>query len=246
MGPFAWSSAGSRMDSFADRRDAGRRLGAVLAAGRWGAPELSGVVLGLPRGGVPVAAEVAAALSAAAGPGAPAPVRVPLDVLLVRKLGTPGQPELAMGAIGEDDVVVVNAWVRARGLVDPAGWDAVLHRERAELAQRVGRYRSVRPAVPLAGRTALVVDDGIATGATARAACAVARARRAARVVLATPVIARTTARELRDSDPPVADDVVAVLCPEDFGGVGQFYRDFSATTDRQVLEILRAAAADP
>lgn len=260
MGSSAGWFADSRAGSFADRREAGRRLGALLAAGRWAAREPARVVLGLPRGGVPVAAEVAAALSAAARRAAPespdvpvevpvdvpvdVPVEVPLDVLLVRKLGTPGQPELAMGAIGEDGVVVANPWVRARGLVDPAGWDAVLRRERAALADRAARYRSVRPAVPLLGRTAVVVDDGIATGATARAACAVARARGAAAVVLATPVIARSTARELRDADPPVADDVVAVLRPEGFGGVGQFYRDFSATTDREVLEILREAAA--
>ncbi|HET8590453.1 MAG TPA: phosphoribosyltransferase family protein [Nakamurella sp.] len=257
MGSSAGWFADSRAGSFADRREAGRRLGALLAAGRWAAREPARVVLGLPRGGVPVAAEVAAALSAGEPAGVPpdervvpvdvpvdVPVEVPLDVLLVRKLGTPGQPELAMGAIGEDGVVVANPWVRARGLVDPAGWDAVLRRERAALADRAARYRSVRPAVPLLGRTAVVVDDGIATGATARAACAVARARGAAAVVLATPVIARSTARELRDADPPVADDVVAVLRPEGFGGVGQFYRDFSATTDREVLEILREAAA--
>jgi predicted phosphoribosyltransferase len=257
MGSSAGWFADSRAGSFADRREAGRRLGALLAAGRWAAREPARVVLGLPRGGVPVAAEVAAALSAGEPAGVPpdervvpvdvpvdVPVEVPLDVLLVRKLGTPGQPELAMGAIGEDGVVVANPWVRARGLVDSAGWDAVLRRERAALADRAARYRSVRPAVPLLGRTAGVVDDGIATGATARAACAVARARGAAAVVLATPVIARSTARELRDADPPVADDVVAVLRPEGFGGVGQFYRDFSATTDREVLEILREAAA--
>jgi predicted phosphoribosyltransferase len=257
MGSSAGWFADSRAGSFADRREAGRRLGALLAAGRWAAREPARVVLGLPRGGVPVAAEVAAALSAGEPAGVPpdervvpvdvpvdVPVEVPLDVLLVRKLGTPGQPELAMGAIGEDGVVVANPWVRARGLVDSAGWDAVLRRERAALADRAARYRSVRPAVPLLGRTAVVVDDGIATGATARAACAVARARGAAAVVLATPVIARSTARELRDADPPVADDVVAVLRPEGFGGVGQFYRDFSATTDREVLEILREAAA--
>jgi predicted phosphoribosyltransferase len=245
MGSSAGWFAGSRAGSFADRREAGRRLGAVLAAGRWAAGESARVVLGLPRGGVPVAAEVAAALTAGEPAGVPPGERVvPLDVLLVRKLGTPGQPELAMGAIGEDGVVVANPWVRARGLLDPAGWDAVLRRERAALADRAVRYRSVRPAVPLLGRTAVVVDDGIATGATARAACAVARARGAAAVVLATPVIARSTARELRDADPPVADDVVAVLRPEGFGGVGQFYRDFSATTDREVLEILQEAAA--
>jgi putative phosphoribosyl transferase len=226
---------------FADRRDAGARLGARLVADGWGAPEHAVVVLGLPRGGVPVAAEVAAALSAnrpvVTGSASPA---VPLDVLLVRKLGTPGQPELAMGAIGEDDVVVANRWVRAHRGVDPARWDAVLRRERAVLADRAARYRAVRPVVPIQGRTAVVVDDGIATGATARAACAVARARGARSVVLATPVIALTTEREMQRADPPVADHIVTVLCPDDFGGVGQFYRDFSATTDDEVLAILR------
>lgn len=231
-------------DSFADRRDAGARLGARLVAGGWAAPEHAVLVLGLPRGGVPVGAEVATALAAARLPvvaGSTA-AAIPLDVLLVRKLGTPGQPELAMGAIGEDDVLVVNPWVWAHGLVDSARWDAVLRRERAVLADRAARYRSVRPAVPIRGRTAVVVDDGIATGATARAACAVARARGARVVVLATPVIALTTEREMQRADPPVADHIVTVLRPDDFGGVGQFYRDFTATTDDEVLAILRRA----
>jgi predicted phosphoribosyltransferase len=236
-------------DSFADRRDAGARLGARLVADGWAAPARAVLVLGLPRGGVPVAAEVAAALTAAAAEalsaaGSAAP-EIPLDVLLVRKLGTPGQPELAMGAIGEDDVLVANPWVRALGLVDSTRWEAVLRRERAVLADRAARYRSVRPAVPIQGRTAVVVDDGIATGATARAACAVARARGARAVVLATPVMAMTTAREMQRDDPPVADHFVTVLRPDDFGGVGQFYRDFSATTDDEVLAILRRASGE-
>ncbi|GLX53538.1 putative phosphoribosyl transferase [Streptomyces hygroscopicus subsp. hygroscopicus] len=207
---------------FADRVEAGERLGARLGF-------LRGedvVVLGLPRGGVPVAARVAEALDA------------PLDVCLVRKLGVPYQPELAMGAIGEDGVRVLNEDVlRATGVRDDE-LARVEERERRVLAERAERYRGERPSVPLAGRTAVVVDDGVATGSTARVACRVARARGAARIVLAVPVAPRDFARRLGGD----ADDLVCLDTPWDFAAVGQFYDDFAQTEDAEVTACLRRA----
>ena len=209
------------MISFDDRRDAGRQLADRLAALR----SEDVVVLGLPRGGVPVAFEVARVLDA------------PLDVLLVRKLGVPFQPELAMGAIGEGDVVVYNDRVVERARVSPEELAEVRAREQAELDHRARRYRGSRTAADLTGRSAVVVDDGIATGATARAACLVARARGARRVVLAAPVAVTDSVQSLRD----VADEIVCLyLCaPGSFFGVGQFYRDFAATSDNEVGRLL-------
>ncbi|MEU5793045.1 phosphoribosyltransferase family protein [Streptomyces sp. NPDC047813] len=207
---------------FADRLEAGRGLGIRLL--RLRGPDV--VVLGLPRGGVPVAAEVAEALDA------------PLDVCLVRKLGVPYQPELAMGAIGEDGVRVLNDDVlRGTGVPDDE-LARVEERERRVLAERAARYRGECPAVPLAGRTALVVDDGVATGSTARVACRVARARGAARVVLAVPVAPRDFTRRLGGD----ADDVVCLLTPWDFAAVGQFYDDFTQAEDAEVTACLRRA----
>ncbi|MER8117163.1 phosphoribosyltransferase family protein [Streptomyces sp. NPDC094031] len=207
---------------FADRLEAGRGLGTRLL--RLRGPDV--VVLGLPRGGVPVAAEVAEALDA------------PLDVCLVRKLGVPYQPELAMGAIGEDGVRVLNDDVlRGTGVSDDE-LARVEERERRVLAERAARYRGECPAIPLAGRTALVVDDGVATGSTARVACRVARARGAARVVLAVPVAPRDFTRRLGGD----ADDVVCLLTPWDFAAVGQFYDDFTQTEDAEVTACLRRA----
>ncbi|TXJ71824.1 phosphoribosyltransferase [Streptomyces lavendulae] len=207
---------------FADRLEAGRGLGIRLL--RLRGPDV--VVLGLPRGGVPVAAEVAEALDA------------PLDVCLVRKLGVPYQPELAMGAIGEDGVRVLNDDVlRGTGVPDDE-LARVEERERRVLAERAARYRGECPAIPLAGRTALVVDDGVATGSTARVACRVARARGAARVVLAVPVAPRDFTRRLGGD----ADDVVCLLTPWDFAAVGQFYDDFTQTEDAEVTACLRRA----
>ena len=176
---------------FADRRDAGAALGAVLL-GR-GLRDV--VVLGLPRGGVPVAAVVADVLGAL------------LDVVVVRKLGVPWQPELAMGAVGEGGVVVRSEVVLRSARVDPAQLAEVVARERAEVERRVVRLRHDRPPVPLDGRTAVVVDDGLATGSTARAACAVLRAAGAARVVLAVPVAPAGTGVE-------EADELVVVHAP--------------------------------
>ena len=208
--------------SFTDRSDAGRRLAVRLAdVARAGL-----VVLGLPRGGVAVAYEVATALG------------VPLDVILVRKVGLPAQPELAMGAIGEDGVRVVNDEVVRATRVTQSAFEAVEARERDELEARARRFRAVRARVPLAGRTALIVDDGIATGSTARAACQVARAHGAARVVVATPVASTHAVGTLRGD----ADEVIVLESLDDFGAIGQLYDDFSQTTDAQVVDLLERA----
>ncbi|WP_327166050.1 alpha/beta family hydrolase [Streptomyces zaomyceticus] len=213
---------------FSDRTDAGRQLAARL-------DHFKGhdvVVLGLPRGGVPVASEVADALDA------------PLDICLVRKLGVPQQPELAMGALGEGGVRVVNERVLREAGVDARDLAAVEEREHLELDQRALRYRGSRPSVPLEGRTVLVVDDGLATGATALAACRVVRARGAARIVLAVPVAPRGWTARLGGE----ADETVSVHTPELFYAIGQFYQDFSQTPDAEVVACLdrNRAGHDP
>jgi putative phosphoribosyl transferase len=208
--------------TFVDRADAGRQLARRLTHLR----DEPLVVLGLLRGGVPVAYEVAASL------------RAPLDVIVVRKLGVPYQPELAMGAVGEDGVLVVDKGiVRATGIgVDQfAGVEA---RQRAEVERRARELRVRRPRVDLEGRTALVVDDGIATGATARAACQVARAHGARRVVLAAPV-APLGWEERLGAD---ADELVCVDTPESFSAIGQCYEHFFQVTDAEVLDCLERA----
>lgn len=210
--------------AFVNRVDAGRRLAERLQ-------HLGGepvVVLGLPRGGVPVAFEVARAIHA------------PLDVIVVRKLGVPNQPELAMGAIGEDGIRVLNDDVIGITQVSERELAAVEARERAELERRARRFRGERPRHPLEGRTAIIVDDGIATGSTARAACQVARAHGATRVVLAVPVAPPGwTSRFEAD-----ADELIALETPEPFFAVGQFYEDFSQTTDDEVVAYLERADA--
>ncbi|MGW4891887.1 phosphoribosyltransferase family protein [Kitasatospora sp. NPDC004240] len=214
---------------FTDRTDAGRRLAPLLDHLRGADP----VVVALPRGGLPVAAEVAAALGA------------PLDICVIRKLGVPYQPELGMGAIGEDGVRVLNEQVIRMGGVRPEQLAEVERRERAELARRARRYRGDRPPVEVRGRTVVVVDDGIATGSTARAACLIVRARGAARVVLAVPVAPRDWTERLTG----VADELVCVGTPSPFFAIGEFYADFSQTSDEEVLRCLaeaRAAAPRP
>jgi putative phosphoribosyl transferase len=205
---------------FRDRRDAGERLAARLAP----YADESPVVVGLPRGGVVVAAAVAEALGA------------PLDVIVVRKIGVPSQPELGMGAVGEDGVIVRTEPVIQAVGVSPEQFDAVVVRERAEVERRAERFRGGRPSVSLAGRTVIVVDDGIATGGTARAALDVARAHGARRVVLAVPVAAPDTLRELES----IADDVVCLDAPRWFQAVGQHYADFTQTSDADVVDLLR------
>jgi putative phosphoribosyl transferase len=190
------------------------------------------VVLGLPRGGVPVAYEVARELGA------------PLDVIVVRKLGLPFQPELAMGAIGEGGARVVDRELVHRALVSDRELAAVEARERAELDRRVRRFRGDRSPVPVRGRTAIVVDDGIATGSTARAACRVARAQGAARVVLAVPVAPPETLDELRASGD--VDEVVCVETHDDFVAIGRFYADFTQTSDAEVVDLLARAVVPP
>jgi putative phosphoribosyl transferase len=212
--------------SFLDRTDAGRQLARALAPLRHENP----VVLGLPRGGVPVAYEVALALDA------------PLDVILVRKLGVPFQPELGMGAIGEGDVRVVNERVVSLAGVTAEELAEVEARERAELGRRADRFRRQRAGVPIAGRTVVVVDDGVATGSTVRAACRVARARGAARVVLAVPVAPAGAMAKLRAD----ADDVVCLAAPHEFSAIGRFYVDFTQTGDDEVVACLERASARP
>jgi putative phosphoribosyl transferase len=207
---------------FADRRDAGRRLAVHLAhlAGR------DVVVLALPRGGVPVGFEVAAAIGA------------PLDVIVVRKLGVPSQPELGMGAIGEDGVVVMNPEVVRAARVTSSQIEAIAERERHELDRRAQRFRGDRTRVAIGGRTVVIVDDGIATGSTARAACQVARAAGADRVILAVPVGPPTAVADLRGD----ADEVVVADTPSRLYAIGEWYRDFSQTSDEEVVDLLAAA----
>jgi putative phosphoribosyl transferase len=208
---------------FADRDDAGRRLAARLGHLR-GEPV---VVLGLPRGGVPVALQVAKALAA------------PLDVIVVRKLGVPFQPELGMGAVGEDGVRVLNPEVIQACGVSQDDLAAVQARERAAVDTRAARYRARRPREPLAGRVAVVVDDGIATGSTARAACQIARAHGAARVVLAVPVAPPGWQARIGAA----ADEMICIGTPRGFAAIGQFYARFPQVSDEQVLGCLERAA---
>jgi putative phosphoribosyl transferase len=210
--------------AFSDRTDAGRQLAARLEYLR-GEPA---VVLGLPRGGVPVAYQVAKAVGA------------PLDVIVVRKLGVPFQPELGMGAVGEDGARVVNAQVLDFAGMTPDGLAEVEERERAEVSRRAARYRAGRQRISLDGKIAVIVDDGIATGSTARAACGVARALGAARVVLAVPVAPPGWEHRLGDD----ADEFVCVATPEPFLAIGQFYADFSPTTDEEVIGCLARSSA--
>lgn len=207
---------------FRDRSDAGRRL-ADLLVGRGVGQGTDVVVLGLPRGGVVVAAEVARRLGA------------PLDVVLVGKVGAPWQPELAAGAVGEGGVLVVNDDV-----VAAVGWtrddvERAAAGVRTLLADRARRYRDGRPPLDLHGRTAIVVDDGVATGATARAACRVVREHGAARVVLAVPV-----APPGWESDVGAAADVaVSCVTPPGFAAVGESYDDFAQTSDDEVIHLM-------
>ncbi|MDQ0504643.1 phosphoribosyltransferase [Xanthobacter agilis] len=217
------------MRRFRDRTDAGRRLAVALAgyAGR------DAVVLALPRGGVPVAAEVATALHA------------PLDLVLVRKIGLPDQPELAMGAVvdGAAPIVVRNADILALGHVDKAAFDTACRRELAEIERRRARYIGARPRAPIAGRVVIVVDDGIATGATVKAALEAVRQRGPTELVLAVPVAPADALAELT----PEVDACVCLLTPEPFGAIGYFYDDFTQVTDGAVEAALaRCPVARP
>lgn len=209
---------------FVDRMDAGRRLGAYLAGEGVG----DVVVLGLPRGGVTVAAEVARVLKA------------PLDVIVVRKLGVPWAREVAMGAIGEDGVRVLNDDVLRQAGISDRDLAEVERAEQEELRRRVGRLRGGRPRLPVIGRTVIVVDDGIATGATARAACQVARAHGADKVIVAVPVGATAAMQSLAD----VADSVICLRTLGPLHAIGDGYGDFTQVTDEQVLDLLNNPTA--
>lgn len=209
---------------FRDRRDAGRRLTERLTPLAGDHP----LVIALPRGGVPVAAEIAVALAA------------PLDVLIVRKLGHPQQPELGLGAIAEGGCTVLNQRLITSAGVTTAALDEVAEAEQRELRRRVRRYRGDRPRVPVAGRTIVLVDDGLATGFTARAAIEVLRQEGAHSVVVAVPVAPAETVTELRR----LADAVVCLETPEGFRAIGEWYDDFEPVPDDEVARLLAATGA--
>jgi predicted phosphoribosyltransferase len=206
---------------FTDRRDAGRRLALLLARHRVEHP----LVLGLPRGGVIVAAEIAAALGAE------------LDVLVVRKLGVPGAAEFALGAMAPG-VTLVNQELMIQLGITEQSLAEVIARESQELGRREEAYRGSRPAMHIEGRTVILADDGLATGATAQAAIESVRRHRPKQVVFAAPVCSREGADALRS----VADEVVCLKTPADFQAVGLWYQDFSPTTDTEVLQALHAS----
>lgn len=208
---------------FADRNDAGERLARALTR-----TVSNPLVLGIPRGGVVVARAVADALGA------------PLDVLVVRKLGAPGNPELAIGAVGPDGSVALDERVIAHIAGLPKGYlEREGERQRVEIARRVARYRGGWPPLEVAGRPCVAVDDGIATGSTARAAIAWLKGNGASPVILAIPVAPSESVRQLSE----VADEVVCLLQPPIFYAVGQWYAEFGEVSDDEVVEILRREA---
>ncbi len=209
---------------FRDRHDAGRQLAQKLACYAH-VPDL--VVLALPRGGVPVGFEVATALHA------------PLDIFLVRKLGVPGQPELAMGAMATGGVRVLNQEVVDVFAIPEDVIDTVAAEEQKELRRRELSYRGDRLAPAVEGRSVILVDDGLATGSTMRAAVAAVRQQQPARIIVAVPVAAPSTCEELRGE----VDDLICVLTPEPFQAVGLWYQDFSQTTDDEIRALLALAA---
>ncbi len=204
---------------FADRHDAGRRLAAHVAGLRLDEP----LIVGIPRGGVPVAAEVAQALGA------------PLDIVVVRKVGAPQNPEFALGALAEGDVSVIDRQTVRLLDMEPDELDAVVERARRELSDRIRRYRAGDRPAPFDGRTVVLVDDGLATGHSAEAAVRSLRKRGAARVILAVPVAAPESLASLRD----LVDDAVCVQMPEDLWAIGFWYDDFSPTEDEEVTTLL-------
>jgi putative phosphoribosyl transferase len=206
---------------FRDRVEAGRELGEQLAETYRGRSDV--LVLALPRGGVVVGREVAQALDA------------PLDVLVVRKLGFPGHAELAIGALASGGVRVLNDAIVAQAGLEPAAVDAIVARELVELERREELYRESRPALEVAGRTTIVVDDGLATGSTMRAAVEALRARGAGNVVVAVATAPRQTCRALAS----IADDVVCLAQPDPFYAVGLSYEDFSEVDDEEVRRLL-------
>jgi putative phosphoribosyl transferase len=213
---------------FADRVEAGRALAELLETY---AGQRDVIVLALPRGGVPVAFEVARAL------------RTPLDVFLVRKLGAPGQEELAMGAIASGDVVVMNDDVVHALKIPRTVVEMEVASERHELARREAIYRGGRPPLEVNGKTVILVDDGLATGSTMRAAVAALRRQEPARIVVAVPIGARSTCDEVKK----IADECICAITPEHFRAVGLWYDDFEQTDDDEVCTLLaRSAQGDP
>lgn len=216
---------------FADRMDAGQRLGAKLreVLGEECSSDSNDqiVVLALPRGGVPVAYYVAKAL------------RSPLDVFIVRKLGAPQQPELAMGAIASGGIRVINDEVVHALRITPDQIAATSEREERELERRERAYRGDRAPIDVAGRCVLLVDDGIATGYSMRAAAAALRQRQPKKIIIAVPVAAKDTFEELKNH----ADSVISLSTPMDFAAVGQWYRQFDQTSDEEVGWLLERAA---
>jgi putative phosphoribosyl transferase len=212
---------------FRDRVDGGRRLAVAL---RTYAARPDVLVLGLPRGGVPVAAEVARALHA------------PLDAFVVRKLGVPGHEELAMGAVASGGVRVLNPDVVESLRISEETIDAVTAREREEVERRERLYRGERPPPEVRDRAVILVDDGLATGATMRAAAAAVKEQEAGRIVVGVPVAAPSTCAELQDE----VDEIVCARTPDPFGGVGLWYEDFSPTTDEEIRELLGRAPDSP
>jgi putative phosphoribosyl transferase len=208
--------------SFKDRSDAGRKLAKALA----GYKDQEPVILALPRGGVPVAAEVATMLNAA------------LDLILVRKVGVPFQPELAMGAVvdGGAPIIVRNDDVIGLAGIDESDFKAICDSELAEIKRRRQRYLASRERVDISGRTAIVIDDGVATGATTRAALRATRMRNPKKLVLAVPVAPTDTLAALRSD----ADDVICLEDYEFFGAIGAYYADFSQVPDEEVIEMLK------
>jgi predicted phosphoribosyltransferase len=212
---------------FRNRREAGRLLAAKLAAYA-NRPDV--LVLALPRGGVPVAYEVARALGA------------PLDVFLVRKLGVPGQEELAMGAVASGGVRVINGPVVRALRIPPELIDAVAAREQEEIARQERLYRGDRPPPDIRGRTVILVDDGLATGATMLAAVKALRQQQPSRIIVAVPIASRETCEQLQSE----VDDIVCAMTAEPFYAVGLWYQDFSQTSDDEVRDLLRAAPPVP
>ena len=211
------------MTIFRDRTDAGKRLAEALSTQE---NRSNAVVLALPRGGVPVGFEVAKALHAR------------LDAFMVRKLGAPGHEELAMGAIASGGVVVWNEDVLRDLNISESTKDRVLARERGILQQRESSYRGDRPAVEIPGKTVILVDDGLATGASMRAAVSAVRSRRPARLIIAVPTAPQETCKAFK----AIADQVVCLTTPRPFSAVGLWYSDFSQTTDEEVRQLLDQA----
>lgn len=212
------------MALFKDRRDAGKQLAQELIAYAGGSDV---IVLALPRGGVPVAYEVARALNA------------PLDIFIVRKLGLPGHEELAIGAIASGGIRVLNHDIVQGLQIQQTLIETVTHQELQELERRERAYRGDRPLPDVGGRTVILVDDGLATGASMRAAVAALRAQNPARIVVAVPTAAQETCQAFE----PEVDEIVCAMTPEPFYGVGRWYENFSQTTDEEVRALLEEAA---